>query len=108
MSTADLRAQAAPPPAPWTWWAGGAVAALALGVAAASGTTLGIAVGIGLALVVRALQRPATILTVLVLSIFLELLKTGTLTISRALAPIALLVAVIELLRRRGALAKAP
>jgi O-antigen ligase len=74
-------------------------AAVMLGSAASVNLRAGVAAAIVLAVVAATVVRPTSILAILILSVFLEVITLGGVTISRLIAPVALLVVLIELLR---------
>jgi len=82
----------------WTGFA--ALSALAIGLATALGPTT-VAIGLAVAIVVAliAALHPASILALLSISIFLELVSFGGVSISRLIAPVALVIVLIELIR---------
>jgi O-antigen ligase len=89
---------------PLVWGLLGAIIALLAGLAASIGTIAG--VGVVLLVIVGAATylRPASILIILTASIYLEILAVGGITISRLLAPLALLVIVFQWLRGQATL----
>lgn len=109
-SSGSLERSRLSPPLPWrnAHWAALA-AALALVLAAASAMDLRLAAGLAILLGIGAAvsARPSNLLWILAASIFLETLTVGGFTISRIIAPVALLVVVVELLRGRAALSGA-
>lgn len=99
--------------APPSWVAGGpprawtlALLLLAAALGAAAGYDVRVAVlsAIAVVLLVATWLRPALVLGLLILSIFLEVVSLGGLTISRLVAPIALIVLAVEFVRGRARL----
>ena len=81
------------------WTAFGILSAAAVGWASTIGTTAALGVVVAIAVVLLALLHPASILAILGISIFLELVSVGGVSISRLLAPLALLIILVELIR---------
>lgn len=77
----------------------GAVSALSVGVAGGYGAPAGLAVAAFIALMVAAVYRPSSIVHILLASLFLEVLAFGGVAIGRLLAPIALFVILLEIIR---------
>lgn len=104
MSTAARIQTARTQVTPATWFAGAGVIALLAGFAASSSPAaaigLGVLVGVGAATALH----PASMLVILTSSIYLEILSFGGVTISRLIAPIALLLVTFEWLRGRTTL----
>lgn len=90
------------------WAALAAVAGIVLGSATAVNITAGLGVAVVIALATAMVLRPASILVVLMLSVFIEVISVGGVTISRLVAPIALMVVLIELLRGKTAVRRGP
>jgi O-antigen ligase len=86
------------------WAAIGVFVAVALGGATAISPLAGIGLAIMLGVGVATVLRPASILVILTLSIFIEIVSVGGATISRLVAPVALLVVLLELMRGAGRL----
>jgi O-antigen ligase len=87
------------------WAAAGATASL--GVAAATTSfspTLAIGAAVAIAAVAAVVAYPATLPMILAASVFLELVRVEGATISRLLAPIALIVIVVGLVRGHAAI----
>ena len=84
---------------PLAWAVVGSAVALLLGAASAFSTKAAIAILVIVGVTVMAAIRPARILGVLAISIFLELLSVNGTTISRLLAPITLVIVAVELIR---------
>jgi len=104
-STLEFRIRSEGPTlAALTWTVSGGVAALALGWAASSSGIAAIALAVAIAAVIAVVGRPETILWILAASIFIELLRVEGTTISRVLAPIALLTVVVQLVRGRASI----
>jgi O-antigen ligase len=78
------------------------LSAVALGLASVVGTTVAIGVMFAIIVALIATLRPASILALLAISIFLELVSFGGVSISRLIAPVALLIVLIELVRGRA------
>src|SRR5215211_5067619 len=89
-------------PAQWAVIGGGV--ALGIGAAATIDVTPAAAVAVLVVVASATALRPATIVMLLVASIFLEVIALGGVTISRLVAPLALLVVVIQWLRRRASM----
>ena len=90
------------------WIALGAASAMVVGAAASVSTQLGIGVAVLVAVGFSVIRRPETILVVLIAAVFVELIKVGGVTISRVIAPIALLVVLLAASRRESAIRWAP
>lgn len=90
------------------WAAIGSIAAVALGLATAVNPLAGVGLGLMIAVAVATVLRPASILFILALSIFIEILSVGGVTISRLIAPVALLVVLVELVRGGATLYRGP
>ena len=90
------------------WAAVGSVAAAALGLATAVNPMAGIGLAIMIGVAVATVLRPASILVILMLSVFVEIISVGGVTISRLIAPVALLVVLFELGRGGAKLRPGP
>jgi O-antigen ligase len=90
------------------WAAVGAFAATVLGLATALNPLAGVGLAVMLGVAVATVLRPTTILVILTLSIFIEVISVGGTTISRLVAPIALGVVLVELLRGAATLRRGP
>jgi len=90
------------------WAAIGVFVAVVLGLATAIDPLAGVGLAIMLGVGVATVLRPSSILVILTLSVFIEIVSVGGTTISRLVAPIALLVVIVELLRGAGRLKKGP
>jgi len=90
------------------WAAVAVLSAVALGVASTFGAKIAVGLLIAVGVAVMATLRPSSILAVLSVSIFLELVSVGGVSISRLIAPVALLVVLIELIRGRAYVRWAP
>jgi O-antigen ligase len=90
------------------WVAAGALGALAIAAAASYSPTAALAVTVAIAAIVAVAARPAILPLILVASIFMELARVEGTTISRVLAPIALLVVLVQLIRGRASVYAAP
>ena len=88
------------------WWILGAAAGAVLGAVAAFNVT--IAFGLGVVLVVAILLQPSSLLLVLVASIFVELIEIGGVTITRLIAPVALVVVAASVVRQGTKIRPAP
>jgi O-antigen ligase len=88
------------------WAAIGVFVAVALGLATAINPLAGIGLAVMIGVGVATVLRPASILVILTLSIFIEVVSVGGTTISRLVAPVALLVVLVELLRGGGRLVR--
>ena len=86
------------------WAAFATLAAAAIGLAAGIGTTVAVGLLVALAVAVIAALQPASILAILSVSIFLELVSLGGVSISRLLAPLALFIVLVELIRGRASI----
>lgn len=83
-----------------SWITGCAVATLIVAAAAAVNPALGVALTVLGAIGLVVANRPHLLLALLVLAIFLEVIDFGGVTITRLIAPVALLVLAGEVLRR--------
>jgi O-antigen ligase len=81
------------------WMAFAAVVAVMVGLASATNATIAFAIAVGLALPVLFLRNPPLLLAVLAASPFVEAVSLGGVTISRLLAPVALLAIVAASVR---------
>jgi O-antigen ligase len=88
--------------APLRWATAAAVAALALAWAASISASAAIGVTVAIAAAVAVVSRPATLLWILATSVFIELVRVEGTTISRILAPLALLTVLVQLIRGRA------
>ena len=84
------------------------MAAAALGLATAVNPMAGIGLAIMIGVAVATVLRPASILVILMLSVFVEIISVGGVTISRLIAPVALLVVLFELGRGGAKLRPGP
>lgn len=99
-----LRARSASP-----FLAGAALAAAAgIGISAAFAVEIAIAVVLTVALGTLLSLRPTAILSILVVTIFVEIVSLGSLTISRLIAPLALIIVVVLAARGRASIRPAP
>ena len=81
----------------------GAVGVL-LGGATAVNPMLGLGLTVALCVAVAVLLQPSSLLIVLVASVFLELIEVGGITITRLIAPIALIVVVASAVKKENAI----
>jgi O-antigen ligase len=88
--------------APLSWTIAGALTALAVAWASSLGPNAAIGMAVAIAVAVAVAVRPATLLWILAISLFIELARVEGTTISRVLAPIALLVVLVQLARGRA------
>ena len=86
----------------------GTAAAVALGAATAVSPLAGVGIAIMIGVAVATVLRPASILVILMLSVFVEIISVGGVTISRLIAPVALLVVLFELARGGAKLRPGP
>jgi O-antigen ligase len=90
------------------WWVLGAGAGALVGAATAVNSTLGLGLAIVIGVVVAILLQPSSLLMVLIASVFVELIKVGSLTITRLIAPVALFVVVAAAVRKGTQIRPAP
>ncbi len=83
------------------WGGAGLVAAALLGIGTAFNNQLGVVLALSLTLAVGIVLRPKVILPILAVSVFVEALSVGGITISRLLAPLALCVVLVIAMQRR-------
>ena len=84
-------------------WLALAVALGALvGGATAVNPMLGLGLTIALCVAVAVLIQPSSLLMVLIATVFLELIKVGGLTVTRLIAPIALIVVVVSAVKKEN------
>jgi O-antigen ligase len=103
--TPEFRTPSVAPALPaLSWTVAGVIAALALGWAASLSAIAAISLAVAMAAGIAVVSRPATILWILATSIFIELVRVEGTTISRVLAPIALLTFVVQVFRGRGSI----
>jgi len=76
-----------------------ALSATAVGLMSAYNTRYAAALALAVVFLVVSLRRPGNLLLLLIASIFLEVITLGGVTISRLVAPVALLIVLIELVR---------
>jgi O-antigen ligase len=104
-STFEFRTPSVAPTFPaLSWTIAGGIGALALGWAASFSVIDAILLTVAIATGIAVVARPATILWILAASIFIELLRVEGTPISRVLAPIALLTALVQLFRGRASI----
>jgi O-antigen ligase len=84
-------------PIQWTVFA--VLSGVAIGVASTIGAIVAVGVVVAIVIALIAAMRPESILAILSISIFLELVSLGGVSISRLIAPVALLIVLIELIR---------
>lgn len=93
----------APPPERRSFGSAGLVvglgAALVVGAATGLDTNTGLTIACLIGLIVAATFRPASIAQILLASVFLEVIAFGGVSIARLLAPVALYIVVLEVLR---------
>jgi putative inorganic carbon (hco3(-)) transporter len=91
------------------YWVGLAgVLAVALGAVTGADVKIALVLAGGLALAVLAVSRPSALLPVLAAGLFLQAVAVGGATFERLIAPLALLVGAIELVRRTATIRVAP
>jgi O-antigen ligase len=86
------------------WAAAGMVGAVVVSAAASFSPAAALAATVAIAVVVAVAVRPALLPPILVVSIFAELVQVEGATISRLLAPIALLVVLVQLIRGKASI----
>lgn len=89
---------------PVIWGALAAAAALALGFASSAGTAFAVGLVFLIAAGAATAFNPSLVVMILAASVYLEIVSFGGVSISRLLAPVALLVLTFEWLRGRAAL----
>jgi O-antigen ligase len=90
---------------PYALWVGVAIASgVAIGAASSISLTGAIALATAIGLLIWVIPRPGIMLTALIASVFVQVITVGGVTIARICAPIALLVVVVALLRRKATL----
>ena len=90
-------------------WVGVAVmSAVAVGGSTALDVKAGVAVTLLIAIGAAVVVNPATILGILMASVFVEAISLGGIAVSRLIAPIALIVVLVELLRGRASVRFGP
>ena len=94
-----LAVQERPAGSPLQWTMFAALSGIAVGLGSIVGTTVAIGVAVAIVVALLAALHPGSILALLSVSIFLELVSVGGVSISRLIAPFALLVVLIELIR---------
>ena len=82
------------------WWVLGIGAGSVLGAVTAVNPSLGLGLTIMIGVVVAILLRPSNLLMVLIASVFVELIKIGSVTITRLIAPVALFVVIAAAVRK--------
>jgi O-antigen ligase len=103
-SAFEARFAAGRPLANLWWTAAAAAAALAVGVAASFSVTAAVAVTVAIGAGAAVVRRPTALLWILAVSIFVELLRVQGTTISRVLAPLALVTVAVQIVRGRAAM----
>jgi O-antigen ligase len=103
-STEALRARSL---GPLAWAATGGAAALVVAGAASFSPTAAIGASAAIVAVAAVVANPALFTAILAGSIFVELIRVEGTTISRVLAPIALVVVVVQLVRGRSTVPRA-
>jgi O-antigen ligase len=88
--------------APLAWTATGAIAAFTIAFGVSSSPTNGIVVAVAVAAGVSIVVNPAIILVMLAASVLIEQVRVEGASISRVLAPIALLTVLLQLMRGRA------
>jgi O-antigen ligase len=86
-------------PAPPLWFASGTGAALALGAASAWNPRVALALALAIAIGIVCALRAVTLLAVMVASVFAEVVSLGGITITRLVAPVALVLLLAALTR---------
>ena len=100
-SRVALPAQMLPVP---VWAAAAMMGAVVVSVAASFSPAAALAATVAIAAVVAVAVRPALLPPILVVSIFAELVRVEGATISRVLAPIALFVVLVQLIRGKASI----
>jgi putative inorganic carbon (hco3(-)) transporter len=100
-SRAALPAHMFPGP---VWAAAGAMGAVVISAEASISPTAALMATVAIAAVVLVATRPAILPLILVVSIFMELVRVEGATISRVLAPIALLAVLVQLIRGKASI----
>jgi putative inorganic carbon (HCO3(-)) transporter len=95
-----------PPTAKWIALA--APAGVVLGIAAAFNPMLAVGFAVAFAFAIGVAVRPSSLLLVLVAAVFVELIQIGGVTITRLVAPIALVVVLAAAVKREYAIRAAP
>jgi O-antigen ligase len=80
-------------------WALVPLSAVVLGVATTVSTRAGLAIAVLLAFVAAMVLRPASILALLTVSVYLEVITVSGVTVSRLIAPVALLIVLFQIVR---------
>jgi O-antigen ligase len=86
------------------WATAGVTASLVVAVAASSSPTIAIGAAVAIAALAAVVAHPAALPLILAASVFMELMRVEGTTISRLLAPVALIVIVVSLVRGRAAI----
>jgi putative inorganic carbon (HCO3(-)) transporter len=82
------------------WWVLGIGVGALLGAVTAVNPTLGLGLTIMIGVVVAILLKPSSLLMVLIASVFVELIKIGSVSITRVIAPVALFVVIAAAVRK--------
>lgn len=90
------------------WVAIGAMGAVIIAAAGSVSPTAALAATVALAVIAAVVARPAILPLILVASIFIEAAQVEGTTITRVLAPIALLVILVQLIRGRASIRSGP
>lgn len=96
------RSQILARPRPSVWLPLGAAAAVALGGAVSLNAQAGIGLAVALVIGIVVAVRPEHILSVLIASVFIEIVAVGGVTIGRLMAPVALLVLLLQAARGKA------
>jgi O-antigen ligase len=90
------------------WVAIGAMGAVIIAAAGSVSPTAALAATVALAVIAAVAARPAILPLILVASIYIEAARVEGTTITRVLAPIALLVILVQLIRGRASIRSGP
>ena len=90
------------------WWVVGTGAGALLGAVTAVNPNLGVVLTVMIGVVVAIMLKPSSLLMVLIASVFVELIKIGSVTITRLIAPVALFVVVAAAVRKGTKIRPAP
>ncbi|MCC6223268.1 MAG: O-antigen ligase family protein [Thermoleophilia bacterium] len=97
-----------PRPRPGAWLAIGVVAAAALGAVTSLDARAGIGIAVAMLIAIVVAIRPEHVLSVLVASVFVEIVTVGGVAIGRLTAPVALLVLLLQAARGQASLRYGP
>ncbi len=88
----------------WLWAVAGGAAAFAVAAAASYSVAAAFGVAVVISAAIAVFSRPASLLLILAASVYLEIVRAQGTTISRLLAPLALVTILVQLVRGRASI----